>query len=141
MKEGIENNFFCWWYFKILYKPYQEDLKKSFFMSCFLFQDSILGNDPLGKNKPILSPCENQAFEFPRMSLPSKACTVFGWHCGDRAAGTEDWQHWDYRRCHGWSCRVLVSTCVCVRLEHRPCSVSPGLCQLRALQFTSAQLS
>lgn len=40
-------------------------LKKSFFMSCFLFQNSILGNDPLGKNKTMLNPCENRPFEFP----------------------------------------------------------------------------
>lgn len=81
-------------------------------MSCFLFQNSILGNDPLGKTITLLNPCENQPFELPWMSLPPKACAVFGWHCGDRAAGTEHRQHWGDRRCHG-SMQSAVGTFVC----------------------------
>lgn len=112
-------------------------------MSCFLLQNSILGNDPLGKNKTMLNPCENRPFEFPWMSLPSRACTVFGWHCGDRTAGTEDWQHRDYGRYHRWSCRVLVSPFVCAPGSHTQtlqCEFRPVPAHAATLHIGTGQL-
>lgn len=111
-------------------------------MSYFLFQNSILGNDPLVKKKTIINPCENQPFELPRMSLLSKAiaaCTVFGWHCGeDRTVGTEDWQQWDYTKI---ALNVIQTAgkyiCPCTRLKERACNVNSGLRKVMMLQFTS----
>lgn len=84
-------------------------------MSCFLFQNSILGNDPLVKNKAIINPCEKQWLEFPWMSLPSPACTVFVWPSGEDGTVEQTTGSIEIiQRDHQTSSRLLLSTFVCI---------------------------
>lgn len=86
-------------------------------MSCFLFQNSILGNDPLGKNKTIVNPCEKSMNVITFKSL----CCVWvalwrqsSWDWGLAALGLQEVQG-----LHGWLCRVAgENMCQCIRLKH-----------------------
>lgn len=57
-------------------------------MSCFLFQNSILGNDPLGKNKTILNPCEKHECHYLQESVLCLGGTVETEQLGLRTGST-----------------------------------------------------
>lgn len=100
MKERILNQFILW---LVLQNTLQGTLRgfvKSVSVSCFLYQNRMLGNDPLGtKNQniiiiPVKTSCLNfhECHDLQKPSQP--ALCLGGSEKGE--AGTEDWQQCDY---------------------------------------------